>query len=279
MKNITVTYHLDLVSHIKQYLEKFKCSFFDQVTEDVENAINKHQRGEELTPEELWKVAEHRVYHNFKIAFRNGILSNESIVLPDDKKELIDDLKEMYNKYGEYFIYESYYVMKFLDEAPEIVNRAISLKKIFVNKSPSQRVRDFCKEAYLTHISGHYIASAILMRSIVETILLDKFQIDRCPLWELNDAAKENSIYDYSIWEKIDFIRLEINNILHNIIKEKTTAEKNIDIIKITQDILEYLLNDDFKISKDDQKRVNKSIEKSREERKKKRAKKYYRNP
>ena len=58
--------YLDLVRHIKQYLKNFKCSFFDQETEEVKIAIEKHQRGDELTPDELLLVVEHIVANNQK---------------------------------------------------------------------------------------------------------------------------------------------------------------------------------------------------------------------
>jgi hypothetical protein len=268
MDKLTIKYNLDLIGHIKQYLDEFKSSMFHKADE-IETIIKKHGKGEELDVDELIALVDYR----FRMKFKENILEKESLILHDESKDIQEFIYNDYNEMGLYLLYESYYVMKFLEEAPEIIERAISLKKIFINQYPSQRVKSFCNEAYLSHISGHYIASAVLARSIVETILFDKFQIDRCRLWELNDAAKEGGIYDDNIWGKIDFIRLEINNILHNIIKEKTSEEKNREIIKVTQEILEYLLNDEFRISMHDKSKINKIIEKRREERKKKKGK------
>ena len=43
--------YLDLVRHIKQYLIQYKCSFFEGITDEIENVFKKHERGEELTVE------------------------------------------------------------------------------------------------------------------------------------------------------------------------------------------------------------------------------------
>jgi len=235
--------YLDLVRHIKQYLDQFKCSFFDQETEKIENILNKIERDEELTDEELLLVAEHRVAHDIKIAFKNGILSHDSIILPTDKIDLITDFTDVYNHYGIYLLYESYYVTKFLNEAPAIIIRAIKLSKLFINLRPSQRVKDFCKEAYLTYINGNFIASAVLLRSIVETLLHEKLEIERSDLWKLNDLAKERGIYDIGIWRKVDIIRKKVTNIVHNIYREGISEDENRKLIELTQDVLSHLLS------------------------------------
>lgn len=244
MKNITVTYHLDLVGHIKQYLEKFKCSFFDLVTEEVENAIKKHQRGEKLTPEELWMVAEHRVTHDIKEAFRNGILSNESIVLPDDKKELLDDLNEIYNKIGEYYLYESYFVMKFLNEAPRKIERALLLRKVFLNEYPTLKIKQYCKEAYLCYLDGQFNASIILLRAIIEQSLKEKFNIDPGTLEPTRKYLINNGLISDELSKQIIKIRDGGNKAVHNITRNKQTSESyNKYLIEIAQDILKSLFN------------------------------------
>jgi len=45
MDKITVTSHLDLVGHIKQYLDEYKSSLFHE-SDEISNIINKQERGE-----------------------------------------------------------------------------------------------------------------------------------------------------------------------------------------------------------------------------------------
>lgn len=170
--------YLDLVRHIKQYLKQFKCSFFDQETEEVKNAIEKHQRGEKLTPDELFLVAEHKVADNYKKAFRDGILDHDSIILPDDKREIISDITERFTPDGIYLLYESYYVMRFLDEAPRKITRALLLRTLIINEEPSIKVKEYCKEAYQCYLDGQFNASIILLRAIIEQALKEKFNMD-----------------------------------------------------------------------------------------------------
>lgn len=132
--------------------------------------------------------------------------------------------------------------MRFLDEAPSIIKRAIYLRQIFIGSTISQRVKELCKEAYLTYINGNYIASVVLLRSIVETVLLERLEIERSELWNLNDLAKENGLYDIGIWRKVDIIRKSVGNIVHNIFKAKLSEEENRKLIILTQDILSHLL-------------------------------------
>ena len=234
----------DLVRHIKQYLDQSKCSFFDLVTDEVENAFKKYEKGEELTPEELCSVAEHRVANNIKKAFKEGILSNESIVLPDDKKELINDLTEIYNKDGEYLLYESYYVMKFLDEAPSKIERALALRKVFLNEEPSLKVKQYCKEAYLCYLDGQFNASIILLRAIIEQALKEKFDIDPGTLEPTRKYLINNGLISDELSKKIIKIRDGGNKAVHNITRNKQISENyNRYLIEISQNILKSLFN------------------------------------
>jgi len=133
--------------------------------------------------------------------------------------------------------------MKFLDDAPDIIRRALDLDHIFVKERPSQRVRELCKEAYLSYINGNFIASVILLRSIMETVLLKKLGIDRARLWELNKIAKERKLYDHVIGEKIDTIKEIGNKIVHNLYRTKLSEKDTRKLILYTQEILSNLLD------------------------------------
>jgi hypothetical protein len=234
--------YLDLIRHIKQYLDKYKCSFFDAITPEAEELFKKHERGEELELNEFILLADHVVKKMFKNEFKDALSKHESIVFPDLIRDDIAAIEELYNDAGIYLLYESYYVMKFLDEAPSIIGRAIYLRQIFISGGISQRVREFCKEAYLTYINGNFIASAVLLRSIIETVLSERLDIDRTELWKLNDLAKERGLYDIGIWRKVDIIKKSVNNIVHNIFKKKLSEDENKKLIILTQDILSHLI-------------------------------------
>ena len=234
---------LDLVGYIKDLLKEFKASFFDILPDEIDDIIKKYERGEELTLEELGSLAAHKVDCEFKINYKDGILSHDSFIFSDDKKELITEITEEYSELGIYLLYESYYVMKFLDEAPSIITRALNLRQIFISRHPSQRVKEFCKEAYLTYINGNFIASVVLLRSIIETLLHEKLGIERSELWKLNDLAKERGVYGIGTWRKVDIIRDKARKIVHNIYKQSLSEDENKKLIILTQDVLSHLLN------------------------------------
>lgn len=236
--------YLDLVRHIKQFLKKCKCSFFDIITEEIENASKKHERGEELTVEELLLVADNRFAHNIKIAFKDGILSHDSIILPDDRRELITDITEVYSDSGIYLLYESYYVMKFLDEAPSKIRRALSLRKVFTNEEPSIKTKEYCKEAYLCYLDGHFNASIILLRAIIEQALKEKYDIDPGTLEPTRKYLINNGLISDELSKQIIKIRDGGNKAVHNIPRNKQTSDKfNKYLIEVAQNILKSLFN------------------------------------
>ena len=121
------------IRHIKQYLDEYKCSFFDAITKEVEELFKKNERGEELESDEFIMLADHVVKNIFKKEFKDALSKHESIVFPDLIRDDIADIEELYNDAGIYLLYESYYVMKFLDEAPSIIGRAIYLRQILLS--------------------------------------------------------------------------------------------------------------------------------------------------
>jgi hypothetical protein len=236
--------YLDLVRHIKQYLKEFKCSFFDQETEEVKNAIEKHQGGEELTPEELLMVAEHIVANNVIKGFKDDILYHDSIIFPDDKKEIFSDIIERFTPTGIYLLYESYYVMRFLDEAPRKIKRALSLRKILVTDEISLKIKEYCKEAYRCYLNGHFNASIILLRAIIEQALKDKYNIDTGMLEPTRTYLINNGLISDELSKQIIKIRDGGNKAVHNITRNKQASESyNKHLIEVGQNILKSLFN------------------------------------
>jgi hypothetical protein len=235
--------YLDLVRHIKQYLKQFKCSFFDQESEEVKNAIEKHQRGDELTPDELFLVAAHKVANNYKQAFRDEILDHDSIILPDDKRETIDGIAEIFTPEEIYLLYESYYILRFLDEAPSKIERALSLRKLIINEEPSVKVIEYCKEAYQCYLDGQFNAS-ILLRAIIEQSLKEKYNIDPGTLEPTRKYLINNGLISDGLSKQIIKIRDGGNKAVHNITRNKQASESyNKYLIEVAQNILKSIFN------------------------------------
>lgn len=85
--------YLDLIRNIKQYLDQYKCSFFDIVSEQTEQALKKHKGGNELEIEEIIVLAEHIVGNKYKKAFKDALSKHGSIVLPGVIRENIYDIE------------------------------------------------------------------------------------------------------------------------------------------------------------------------------------------
>jgi len=236
--------YLSLVSHIKQYLKEFNCSFFDMKTDEVDTALKKQERDEELTDEDFWPLVEHMVADNFKKEFKDGVLDHDSIILPYDQKELFNELDESFNKYGIRLLYESYYVMKLLDEVHSKIDRALSLRKVLINDQPSIKVKEYCKEAYSCYLNGHFNASIILLRAIIEQALKEKYDIDSGTLEPTRKYLIDNGLISDELSKKIIKIRDGGNKAVHNITRNKQTSENyNRYLIEVSQDILGSLFN------------------------------------
>jgi hypothetical protein len=235
---------LDLVGYIKDLLEKFNASFFDMITDEEDNTLKKWQRNEELTIDELLLLAEYKINHNFKKTFKDDILNQDSFVLFEDKRELITELFDKYNDLGRYLLYESYYVKKFLDEAPSKIRRALSLSNVFLNEEPSSKVMQYCKEAYSCYIDGQLNASVILLRAIIEQTLKEKFDIDPGTLEPTRKYLINNGLISDELSKKIIKIRDGGNKAVHNITRNRQTSESyNKYLIEIAQNILKVLFN------------------------------------
>jgi hypothetical protein len=233
---------LDLVGYIKDLLEEFNASFFDMITDEEDNTLKKWQRNEELTIEELLLLAEYKVNYNFNKTLKDDILNQDSFVLFDDKKEIITELFNRYNDLGRYLLFESYYVKKFLDEAPSKIRRALSLSKIFIKEEISSKIMQYCKEAYSCYLDGQFNASVILLRAIIEQALKEKFDIDPGTLEPTRKYLIDNGLISDELSKNIIKIRDGGNKAVHNITRNKQTSEiNNKYLIELAQTILKVL--------------------------------------
>jgi hypothetical protein len=236
--------YLDLVRHIKQYLKQYKCSFFECITEEIENVFKKHEIGEELTVEEFIMLADYILLYNLKKNFKEIILSNDSIALPDDISQLYDDVYERFSKEEIYLLYESYYVMKFLNEARSKILRACSLSKLLINEGHYMKVNEYCKEAYLCYLDGHFNASIIILRATIEQALKEKYNLkmDFGTLGAIRNHLSNNGQISDELRKKITKIALAGNKAVHN--RDKQASESNNKyLIAVAQDILHSLFN------------------------------------
>ncbi len=152
-------------------------------------------------------MLDNMIRNKSKKAFKDALSKHESIIYPDLIKDDIIDIEGLYTDEGIYLIYEYYFVMKFLDEAPGIIIRAMQLRKIFIKELPSKRVTIFVgKRIYPIYQAIIYNASATLLRSIIETILKEKSEQKWIELWLLNEVGKEFGLYGKEIYDKIDYI-------------------------------------------------------------------------
>lgn len=162
--------------------------------------------------------------------------------MPDDKEELITEITWHYNKVGIYLLYESYYVLKFLDEAPMKIKRAFSLRKVFINEEPTMKIKEYCKEAYLCYLDGHFNASIILLRAIIEQALKEKYEIGPGTLEPTRKYLINNGLISDDLSKQIIKIRDGGNKAVHNITRNQQTSENyNNHLIKVTQNILKVL--------------------------------------
>ena len=189
-------------------------------------------------------MVDHNFLYRLKKEFKNSILCNDSIILPDDISELYDDVYEHFGKAGMYLLYESYYVMKFLDEARSKILRACSLSKLLINECHYMRVKEYCKEAYSCYLDGHFNASIIILRATIEQALKEKFNLtmDCGTLGWIRTNLSNNGLISDELYKKITKIMVAGNKAVHN--RDNQASESNNKyLIEVAQDILHSLFN------------------------------------
>lgn len=258
--------YFSIIFQIKQFIKDRKLCLFYDFPMIMDKYFGKKDRGEELSLDDMLSHIEELTGYDFI----ESILNEDSFILSEDNRCEAENLQDWHDEKGVYLLYETYYVMKFIGESPEIINRAINIRQIFYKQRPSQRVRNLCKDAYSSYISGFYNASATLLRSIIETVLLEKLKMERCDFWILNKVGKKFGLYGKDIFDKIDHIRDGVNKLLHNLYREGISESDNRVMIEYSQDILNYLLNRDVKIFVDNPGIIQEFIIKCRDEHKKK---------
>jgi hypothetical protein len=163
--------------------------------------------------------------------------------LPDDKRETIDGIAEIFTPEEIYLLYESYYILRFLDEAPSKIERALSLRKLIINEEPSVKVKEYCKEAYQCYLDGQFNAS-ILLRAIIEQSLKEKYNIDPGTLEPTRKYLINNGLISDGLSKQIIKIRDGGNKAVHNITRNKQASESyNKYLIEVAQNILKSIFN------------------------------------
>ena len=170
--------------------------------------------------------------------------AKESLILPEDGlEEIITDFIPNLDEIEITFAYQDFYAYQFVDKLNDIVHRALKVKDVFAKKRPPQNVTKICSEAYLSYLYGFYTASVSLIRSVIETMLKERLNVDVSTLGLLNDMARDRGIYENKIWDKVDRIRKEANTFVHEVSRGKTPSEsKNLQLLGYAQEVLESLL-------------------------------------
>ena len=236
MKTITVS--LDLADILRKTIND--CARYKRDAEVGEEVLAAYLSGKPLLEEETSQV-EAYLYARFLELF---LRSKEGLIIPDDAKHrLASKLLTNLDDIEITFAYQDFYGYQFVDKLDEVVNRAFKVRDIFAKGRPPLSVTALCQEAYQSYLYGYHTASVALIRSIIESILKDRLNIDTdVKLSILNDQAHERGLYPKKIWYKIDQIRKTANIFVHETCKGKTPSEsKNLELIGLAQEVLQAL--------------------------------------
>lgn len=195
---------------------------------------------------ELSEDEEKQIY-DFLLAISLKIFlgSKETLIIPEDAfhrfaQNIVKNLNELRMK----FAYQDFYAYQFVDKLQDIVRRALKIREGFAKENVSEKVKTICKETYLCFIHGYHVASIALCRSIVETLLKDRLNVDIGALEKLNDVAFSKGLYSKGTWGRIDQIRKGGNKFLHQIANGKVPSEyDNLKILGLTQEVLQTFLS------------------------------------
>lgn len=171
--------------------------------------------------------------------------SKEGLIIPDDAQHrLASELAKDLDQIGITLAYQDFYAYQFVDKLDDIVRRAFKVRDMFAKGRPPESVTRICREAYQSYLYGHHTASVALIRSIVESTLKDRLDIDIGELSKLNDLARDRGLYPTKgVWHKIDKVRDEANTFIHEVSRGKTPSEdRNLKLIGLAQEILQALI-------------------------------------
>ena len=235
----TITVSLDLDEILRECIDRV--AVYKRKIDNPDEILEKSKLGKELTEDEDKQLDDWIISSALKI-FLN---SKEMLIIPEDAAhkfadhivKRLDDLKMK-------FAYQDFYAYQFVDKLPDVVRRAFKIRDVFSKKHISDEVKTICKEAYLSFIQGYHIASIALCRSIVESLLKDRLNVDIGELQKLNDIAYGQGFYLKRTWDRIDQIRRSANKFLHQISKGNTPSEfDNLKILGFTQEVLQTFMN------------------------------------
>jgi hypothetical protein len=172
---------------------------------------------------------------------KNGVLLNDEIIKLGG---LLLASTILHNaNYDEIITYyERYFFYKGINELDSLINRAVSLREVFVKKILSDKLLNYSKEACLTYIYGFHNASVILLRTILEQALKEKYNIDVGTLGKLNQELYDKGLISREIYDKINKVNRKASMAVHNLTHGKNISERdNKFLIETTQKILKLL--------------------------------------
>lgn len=251
---INITYveeNAYLIDKIKAFLEDY-ISFFDVFDKDNKflEASRKIQKGEDLNEKDKEIIGESCM----KALFLKTILEiKESIIIPDpilfvgDAKILLDIASEFMDNADNIVIrriYEDYFIPKLIDGTPNMIRRAMVLRRYFCNNKPSDKLLQYCKEAFLTFIYGFHNSSVILLRTVLETALKEKFNVDVGTFGTLNNYLYKNGLIPKEVFKINCKVNKDARDAVHNLAKGIEISEgKTKHLIEIASKNLKLIFS------------------------------------
>jgi hypothetical protein len=126
--------------------------------------------------------------------------------------------------------YEEFLAYEFIGNLGDMARRASAVYSDWVKSPPSPVVAALCREAYQAYIHGYHSASVALIRAVVEACIREKLGHDLGTLGPLNDRAKDQKLYDRTIWERVNKLKKCGDWLLHR--GRIPTEEQNLSAIK-----------------------------------------------
>jgi hypothetical protein len=243
---INITYPEEnayLIDKIKAFLADY-ISFFDIFDKEriLQPTLLKVQKGEYLNEKER------KILYEFIIkgvAIKALLKIKESIIIPDLNPVVVKKEGEVLNvylkeilEYGSAFmhnadnmvvrrIYEDYFITKIIDDAPDIIRRAMILRQNFYKNKPSDKILQYCKESFFTFIYGFLNSSVILLRTVLETALKEKFNVDVGTFGKLNQYLHENGLISKEIYINNEKVNKKAVKAVHNLTEGIEISEKD----------------------------------------------------
>ncbi|MBW2038002.1 MAG: hypothetical protein JRI46_00150 [Deltaproteobacteria bacterium] len=237
MQEVTVS--LDLADILREKIDD--CAKFNRNVQVSKEVLDSYIHNKRILSQEETEQAEGFLFSRFLELFLDA---KEALIIPEDAVHRIAaEYLTNFDDIGITYAYQDFYAYQFVDKLNDIVRRAAKVRELFTKKQPPPSVTKICREAYLSYLYGFHTSSVALLRTIIESMLKERLDIDIGELWKLNDLACDRGIYPKRIWHKVNQIRKEVNSFVHEVSMGKAPSEsKNIQLIGIAQEVLKAIL-------------------------------------